>query len=70
MPKAPATLNGTDLLVIEALCQVTAQLNTAKFATVRDICEVVGCTAVVTTLRAILSEVGFDSDGIDELLDR
>lgn len=70
MPKAPDSLNATDLIVIDLLCQATAELHEARAEYGVGSPEWMKHRAAVDVLRSVLSQVGFDSDGIDEMLDR
>lgn len=67
--RIPDTLNDTDLVVIEILKDATADLRQARGDYGVGSREWHGHRSAVDALRAVLSEVGFDSDGIDHMID-
>lgn len=67
--RIPDTLNDTDLVVIERLKEATIDLRNAREEYGLGSREWHGHRHAVDILRAVLSDVGFDSDGIDHMID-
>ena len=63
--RSPDILNDTDLVVIDMLQEATAEMRHAREQYGLHSPEFRAHRAAVGVLRAVLSAVGFDSEGID-----